>query len=155
MRLLLLATLSLAATADAQVRQGLFEVGGAASLYSRDAGDDRVTVFTLAPEVGYLFTDQLEAGFALVYTKVEGFDGSGDLALFAEYHFGAPGARTVPFLGLRVGTSITDDGDVLFGGNGGAKVFFLPGGAVTGELVVLTDGDDVDLGVQAGVAIFF
>ena len=158
--LLLLPVLLLTSfVADAQVRQGLTELGGAASLRSIDAGESRVTILVLAPEVGYFFTDRIEAGVALVYSKgfVEGPDpdGNGDLALFAEYHFSRPGLRTVPFLGVRLGTSITEDSDVIFGGSGGAKFFFLPGGALTAELVLDTDGDGLNVGAQGGVSIFF
>ena len=159
-RLLLLAAFLLASTAaDAQVREGLIELGGTASLSSVDGGDDRVTVLQLAPEVGYFFTDRLEAGVALGYTKlfVDGNDpdGQGDLAVFGEYHFGQRGATTVPFLGVRLGTSITSDSDLIFGGSGGAKFFFLPGGALTGEVVLVTDGDALNVGLQGGVSIFF
>ena len=157
--LLLAATLLTTAAAGAQVRQGLIELGGSASLTSVDLGEDRATLLIFTPEIGYFFTDQLEAGLALDYRKafVDGPDpdGDGDLVLFGEYHFGRFGATTVPFLGVRLGTSITDDSDLIFGGSGGAKFFFLPGGALTGELVALTDGDDLDIGVRGGVSIFF
>ena len=157
--LLLAVTLLTTAAAGAQVRQGLIELGGTASLTSVDLGTDRATALVLSPEVGYFFTDQLEAGVALRYTKafVDGPDpdGNGDLVLFGEYHFGRFGARAVPFLGVRLGTSITEDSDLVFGGGGGAKFFFLPGGALTGELVALTDGDNLNVGVQGGVSIFF
>lgn len=156
---LLALTLLVALPASAQVRQGLTELGGTASLTSIDLGGSRVIVLQLAPEVGYFFTDALEAGVAVGYTKafVDGDDpdGTGSLAVFAEYHFARPGATTVPFLGVRLGTSLTDDTDVLFGGSGGAKFFFLPGGAITGELVLTTDGEDLDVGAQGGVSIFF
>lgn len=132
----------------------MLEVGGSASLYSRDAGADRITVLQVSPEVGYFFTDGLEVGLRLSYVKVEDNDGTGTLTAFGEYHFGRPGATTVPFLGAQIGTSFTDDADVVFGGSGGAKIFFLPGGALTAEVVLLTNGDELDLGAQAGVSIF-
>lgn len=159
-RLLLLSALLLSASAaDAQVREGLIELGGTASLTSRDGGDDRFTVLNLAPEVGYFLTDRLEAGVALAYSKdfVDGDDpeGQGDLAVFGEYHFGQRGARTVPFLGVRLGTSITEDSDLIFGGSGGAKFFFLPGGALVADGFVYTTGDQTTIGAEAGVSIFF
>ena len=163
MRILTLALLLTAVTsvspASAQVRQGLTELGGTASLTSSETRNDRAIVLLLAPEVGYFFTDALEAGVALGYTKafVDGDDpdGRGDIDLFAEYHFGRRGATTVPFLGVRLGTSLTDDSDVRIGGSGGAKFFFLPGGALTGEVVLVNEGDALDVGAQAGVSIFF
>ena len=146
--------LLLAAAPDAQVRQGLVELGGAASLTSLDAEDDRVTVFRFSPTVGYFFTDELEAGLGINYTKIEDADGTGDINLFAAYHFARFGATTVPFLGAQIGTSFTDDSDVEFGGFGGAKFFFLPGGALTGRVVLSTDGEGLDLGALGGVSIF-
>lgn len=156
MRLALLAFALVAALpSQAQVRQGLSEVGGSASLYSYDGPVDRVTVLSLEPSYGYFFTDRLEAGAAVSYIRLGSGGDSGNLVVFSEYHFGAPGATTVPFLGVRLGTSFTDESDIVFGGNGGAKFFFLPGGAITGELVLLTNGDALNVGAQAGVSIFF
>ena len=152
--LLALAVITFAAAPHAQVQEGLIELGGSASIESLDAGDDRVTVIQFSPSVGYFFTDALEAGIGLRYTKVEDLDASGDILLFGAYHFTRPGATTVPFLKAQVGTSFTDDSDVVFGGSGGAKFFFLPGGALTGEIFLLTDGDGLDVGAQAGVSIF-
>ena len=159
-RLLLLSAVLLSTVAaDAQVRQGLLEVGGTASLTSFDLGDDRAIALQLSPEIGYFFTDALEAGVAVGYTKVfvdgNDPDGQGRLDLFSEYHFARRGATTVPFLGVRLGTSLTDDSDIRFGGSGGAKFFFLPGGAITGEVVLVSEGSALNVGAQAGVSIFF
>ena len=160
MRALLLALALLPALAHAQVRQGLFELGGTASLTSVDAETDRLVVFVLNPRVGYFLTRELEAGVDLRYLYQEGFGDSGDVGVFAAYHFVPTGrrrrpARTVPFVGASIGTSFTDDADVVAGAFGGAKFFFLPGGALTGQLALRTDGDGADFGVEAGVSIFF
>ena len=152
--LLTLALLTFAAAPEAQVRQGLLELGGSASLESLDAGDDRLTVLQFSPVVGYFFTDALEAGVGLSYVKVEDVDGSGFINLFGAYHFARRGQTTVPYLKAQIGTSFTDDSDLQFGGSGGAKFFFLPGGALTGEVFLLTDGDALNVGAQAGVSIF-
>lgn len=152
MRTLLIGlALLVSAPASAQVQQGLVELGGTASFTSTEG----LTVLTFSPTVGYFFTDALEAGVGLDYTKVEDFDGDGALAVFLAYHFGRRGATTVPFLSAQIGTSITDDSDLLFGGAGGAKFFFLPGGALTAQLQVLTSGDVTSVGAGAGVSIFF
>lgn len=155
MRVLLLTLALLPALAHAQVRQGLVELGGNASLTSVDAGDDRQTVFVFSPRVGYFLTRELEAGVELNYVSVEDGGDSGDLGVFGAYHFvSRRRARTVPFLGASIGTSFTDDTDVVVGAFGGAKFFFLPGGALTGQLALRTDGDTANFGVEAGVSIF-
>ncbi len=136
--------------ADAQVRQGLVELGGSASFVSFDGQ----TQLLLEPSAGYFLTDALEAGVSLVYVNLEDAGDSGTLALTADYHFGRPGATTVPFIGAQVGTSFTDDTDVVVGGGAGAKFFFLPGGAITGEIKVLSGGGTT-VGAFGGVSIFF
>jgi hypothetical protein len=154
MRLLsltLLATLFLALPATAQVSEGLFELRGSAAFSSTEG----TTVLQFSPQLGYFFTNAIEAGVGLDYIKIENIDGQGSLTLFAAYHFGRRGATTVPFLEASLGTSLTEDSDLVFGGSGGLKVFFLPGGALTGEVFVLTSGDITTVGVAGGVAIFF
>ena len=136
--------------ADAQVRQGLIELGGSASFISYD-GD---TQLVLAPSVGYFVTDALEIGANLAYIRNEGGGDFGTLTLAADYHFARPGATTVPFVGAQIGTSFTDDTDLVGGGSAGAKFFFLPGGAITAELQVLT-GNGTQVGALGGVSIFF
>ncbi|PAP76773.1 hypothetical protein [Rubrivirga marina] len=148
--LLALAALLFAAAPRAQVYQGLVELGGSASFQSTEGN----TVFRLAPALGYFFTDALEAGVRLNYVKFENVDGNGTLFVFGAYHFGRPGATTVPFLEANLGTSITDDSDLVFGGRGGAKFFFLPGGALTADGFVYTTGDVTTVGAEAGVSIF-
>lgn len=151
MRTLLLAALALAATtADAQVRRGLVELGGTASFESIEG----TSVLRFNPAVGYFFSDALEAGVRLSYQKIEDIDGSGSLFAFGAYHFGRPGATTVPFLEANLGTSITSDSDLVIGGRGGAKFFFLPGGALVADLFVNTTGDATSVGAEAGVSIF-
>lgn len=142
--------LTFATSSSAQVRQGLVELGGSASLISIEG----TTVLSLAPTVGYFLTDAVEATVGLSYAKVEGVDGSGSLTLGGAYHFARPRATTVPFVEALVGTSFTDGGDVVFGGGGGAKFFFLPGGALTARLQILTDGDVTQVGALGGVSIF-
>lgn len=149
--LAVLAALLFASAPDAQVRQGLVELGGSASFLSYDG----TTVLQFSPAVGYFFTDALEAGARLNYQKIEGFDGSGSISLFGAYHFGGPGATTVPFLEANLGVDLTGDSDLLFGGRGGAKFFFLPGGALTAAALVQTTGDFTIVGAEAGVSIFF
>lgn len=156
MRLSLLSLLALlvvltASAPSAQVQQGLKELGGSASFRSTEG----FTVFTFSPTLGYFFTDALEAGLRLNYQKVEDRDGDGALFVFGAYHFGGPGATTVPFLEANLGTSITSDSDLAFGGRGGAKFFFLPGGALTADAFVTTTGDVTTIGAEAGVSIFF
>lgn len=149
--LLLVAALALAAPASAQVGQGMKELGGSASFTSTEG----YTVFRFSPTLGYFFTDALEAGLRLDYRKAENVDGNGYLLVFGAYHFGRPGATTVPFLEANLGTSITSDTDLAFGGRGGAKFFFLPGGALTADGFVTTTGDVTSIGAEAGVSIFF
>ncbi len=153
MRLLVLtsAVLVLAAAPRAQVYQGLVELGGSATFQSTEG----FTVLQFAPAVGYFFTDALEAGVRLNYVKRENSDGTGALLVFGAYHFGRPGATTVPFLEANLGTSITGESDLVFGGRGGAKFFFLPGGALTADGFVYTTGDVTTVGAEAGVSIFF
>lgn len=148
---LLAALFALAAPANSQVREGLVELGGTASFSSTEG----FTVLQFSPTLGYFLTDALEAGVKLDYTKAEGADGRGFLTIFSAYHFGRRGETTVPFLRAQLGTSITDESDLVFGGAGGVKVFFLPGGALTGEGFVLTTGDVTSVGAAAGVSIFF
>ena len=146
--LLTLAVL-LAAAPQAQVRQGLVELGGSGSFVSFD-GD---TQLLLEPSVGYFLTDALEAGVGLFYVNAENQGDLGTLVLTADYHFARRGATTVPFIGAQVGTSFTDDTDLVVGGGAGAKFFFLPGGALTGEIKVLTGGGTT-VGAFGGVSIF-
>lgn len=148
--LLALALLVSVAPSSAQVAEGLVELGGSASFTSTEG----FTVLQFSPTVGYFFTDALEAGLRLSYVKPEGVDGVGNLFAFGAYHFGRRGATTVPFLEANLGTSITDDSDLVFGGRGGAKFFFLPGGALTAGAFVSTDGDFTTVGAEAGVSIF-
>lgn len=153
-----LAVLLVSVAPHAQVQQGLVELGGSASFhsihYDTALGDDSRTVLRFSPAVGYFFTPSLEAGLRLDYLKLEDVDGSGDLLLFGAYHFGRYGATTVPFIEANLGTSLTDDSDLVFGGRGGAKFFFLPGGALTADAFVSTDGDVTRVGAEAGVSIF-
>ena len=149
--LLILTIIFLAAAPHAQVQQGLVEIGGSSSFQATEGN----TVFRFAPGVGYFLTDALEAGVRLNYVKIENVDGNGALFIFAAYHFGQFGATTVPFLEANVGTSITDESDLVFGGRGGAKFFFLPGGALTAGGFVYTTGDVTTVGAEAGVSIFF
>lgn len=148
--LLALAALLFAAAPDAQVRQGLVELGGSASFQSTEGN----TVLQFAPAIGYFFTDALEAGLRLNYVKFEDFDGSGTLFVFGAYHFSRPGQTTVPFIEANLGTSITDESDLAFGGRGGAKFFFLPGGALVADVFVSSTGEVTTVGAEAGVSIF-
>ena len=151
-RFLVLAAALLATSApEAQVQRGLVELGGSASFQSTEG----FSVFQFAPALGYFFTDALEAGARLNYVKLESFDGDGTLLVFGAYHFGRPGATTVPFLEANLGTSVTGGSDLVFGGRGGAKVFFLPGGALTADGFVYTTGEVTTVGAEAGVSIFF
>lgn len=151
MRLLLLLTfLALAPAASAQVGQGQIELSGSAAFTSTEG----LTVFQLAPTVGYFLTDAVEAGFELQYISVEGNGDSGSIGPFVAYHFGNRAATVRPFLQAQVATSFTDDSDILFGGAGGVKYFFLPGGALRAQLFALTDGDLTQIGVSGGVSIF-
>jgi hypothetical protein len=141
-----------ASVADAQVRQDLIELGGSGSLQYSD-GD---AIFILRPSVGYFLTDRFEIGLNPVI--VAGFgDESVFLTAFGALHFPSdPTARTVPFVGVDLGLSLTDGSGLALGAQGGIKQFFLPGGALTAAAFVDTnDGfDPVILGVQAGVSIF-
>ena len=148
--LLLSAVLFTTVAADAQVRQGLIELGGSGSLSSIDG----TTQLLLEPSVGYFLTDALEAGVSLFYVNIEDGGDLGTLVLTADYHFGRPGATTVPFVGAQVGTSFTNDTDVVAGGGVGAKFFFAPGGAITGEIKLLTGGGTT-VGAFGGASIFF
>lgn len=145
-----LALFAAAAAPQAQVRQDLVELGGSASFRSLEG----LTVLQFSPAIGYFFTDALEAGVRLDYVKVEDVDGEGAILAFGAYHFGGRGARTVPFLEANLGTSLTSDSDLTFGGRGGAKFFFLPGGALTANAFLSTDGGFTVVGAEAGVSIF-
>jgi hypothetical protein len=147
---LALAGLLVATAPRAQVYQGLVDLGGSASIYSVEG----TTVLQFSPAGGYFFTDALEAGVRLDYVKVEDNDGNGNLFVFGAYHFGRNGATTVPFLEANLGTNLTGDSDLVFGGRGGAKVFFLPGGALTAAGFLSTTGEVTTVGAQAGVSIF-
>ena len=149
--LLLSAALLVSAAPHAQVQRGLVELGGSASLQSTEG----FTVFQFAPALGYFLTDALETGARLNYVKFEGSDGDGALFVFAAYHFGRFRATTVPFLEANLGTSVTGESDLVFGGRGGAKVFFLPGGALTADGFIYTTGEVTTVGAEAGVSIFF
>lgn len=145
-----LTLLALVPAASAQVGQGQLELSGSASFSSTEG----TTVFQLAPTVGYFFTDALEGGGELQYISVEGNGDSGTIGPFLAYHFGDRQATTRPFLQVQAGTSFTDDSDFVFGGAGGVKYFFLPGGALRAQAFVLTDGDVTQIGVGGGVSIF-
>ena len=151
MRILsLLTLLALVPAASAQVREGQLELAGSASFSSTEG----TTVFQLAPTVGYFFTDAFEGGVELNYTSIENGGDSGTVGPFLAYHFGDRRAKARPFLQAQIATSFTDDTDVVFGGAGGVKYFFLPGGALRGQVFVLTSGDVTQVGVSGGVAIF-
>ncbi len=148
--LLLFSLLLIAPVAAAQVGQGQIELSGSAAFTSTEG----LTVFQLSPTIGYFLTDAVVAGFELQYVSVEGNGDSGSIGPFVAYHFGNRAATIRPFLQAQVATSFTDDSDILFGGAGGVKYFFLPGGALRGQLFVLTDGEDTQIGVSGGVSIF-
>ena len=155
--LLTFATFLFAIAPSAQVGRGLVELGGSASLYSTGG----TTVLLVSPVVGYFLTDALEAGVRLDYVKVEDSGWYGDLLVFGAYHFGRNGATTVPFLEANLGTNLPGGSSLRsrsaleFGGRGGAKVFFLPGGALTVAGFLTTTGENTTVGAQAGVSIFF
>ena len=146
----LLALALLIPAAQAQVSQGQLELSGSAALFSADG----TTVFQLAPSVGYFFTPAIEGGVELNYTSVEGGGNDGQITPFLAYHFLRRGGRALPFVQAQIGTSFTDDTNVVFGGAAGVKYFFLPGGALRGQVFVLTDGDATNAGVSGGVSIF-
>ena len=150
-RLALLTLLALASTAHAQVQEGLVELGGSGSLRLTDG-----VFLVLNPTLGYFVTDRIEVGFNPAFaTDFE--DGSAFLTAFGALHFPSePASRTVPFVGINLGASLTDGGGFAFGGQGGIKRFFNPGGALTVAAVVNADDsfDNVSAGVQAGVSIF-
>ena len=148
--LFLLALFALAPAASAQVGQGQIELSGSAAFTS--AGGQ--TTLQLAPTIGYFLTDALEGGFELLYVSSEGGGDYGQIGPFVAYHFGNRAATLRPFLQAQVAASFTDDSGILFGGAGGVKYFFLPGGALRGQLFVLTDGEDTQIGVLGGVSIF-
>ncbi len=145
----LLALLAFAPVASAQVSQGQLELSGSAALFSSDG----TTVLQLAPSLGYFFTNAFEGGVELQYTSVEGSGSDGQITPFLAYHF-LRGGRALPFVQAQIGTSFTGDANIVFGGAGGVKYFFLPGGALRGQVFVLTDGDVTNAGVSGGVSIF-
>ena len=153
MRPLLLAALALllASAPDAQVRQGMIEVGGSGFVTFTDGG-----FLSLTPVVGYFLTDRLEVGLNPRFAT-DFDDGSAFLTAFGALHVpSTPDSRSVPYVGASVGSSLTDGGGVALGAEGGVKLFFLPGGAVTVNAFANTDDsfDAVTAGVQGGVSIF-
>lgn len=155
MRLLLalLVCLAFSATADAQVRKDLIELGGSGSISVTDGN----AFATFSPVVGYFISDRIEVGFN---PTIRSGLSTNDVFLtaFGAFHFASnPDARTVPFAGASLGASLSDGGGLAIGAQGGVKHFVAPGGAVTLAAVVNTndDFDPIQFGVQAGVSIFF
>ena len=146
----LLALALLVPAASAQVSQGQLELSGSAALFTSGG----TTILQLAPSVGYFFSPAVEGGVELQYTSVEGNGSDGQITPFLAYHFVRRGSRALPFVQAQIGTSFTGDTNVVFGGAGGVKYFFLPGGALRGQVFVLTDGDTTNAGVSGGVSIF-
>ena len=155
MRVLLafLVCLAISATSDAQVRADLIEVGGTGSLTFTD-GNGRLI---LSPVLGYFVSDRIEVGFNPTLTSGLG-DNSVFLTAFGAFHFASgPDARTVPYVAANLGASLSDGGGIALGAQGGIKHFVAPGGAITLAAVVNTndDFDPIQLGLQAGVSVFF
>lgn len=70
------------------------------------------------------------------------------------YHFGTPAVPLRPFVQAQIGIGLSGDSNVTFGGAGGVKYFFLPGGALRAQVFATTDGDFTTIGLASGVSIF-
>lgn len=136
--------------AEAQIAQGLNEMNASASFTSTEGA----TAFNISGFFGHFFTPRLEVGPRINYVKYEGASGSGSVGAFGAYHFGAPGATTVPFAGALVDIGVGGNSSTSFGGFGGAKFFLNEGAALTAQGFV-TFGDFTTVGAQGGVSIFF
>ncbi len=136
--------------AEAQIAQGLNEMNASASFTSTEGS----TAFNVSGFFGHFLTPSIEIGPRISYFKYEGVSGSGSVGAFGSYHFGAPGATTVPFAGALVDIGIGRSSSASFGGFGGAKFFLNEGAALTAQGFV-TFGDFTTVGAQGGVSIFF
>lgn len=137
--------------AEAQIAQGLNEMNASASFTSTEGS----TAFNISGFFGHFLTPNIEIGPRINYFKSEGVSGRGSVGAFGSYHFGAPGATTVPFAGALVDIGVgSGSSSASFGGFGGAKFFLNEGAALTAQGFV-TFGDFTTIGAQGGVSIFF
>lgn len=148
--LLALALPFMANRAEAQIAQGLNEMNASASFTSTEGA----TAFNISGFFGHFLTPRIEIGPRISYFKYEGVSGSGSVGAFGSYHFGAPGATTVPFAGALVDIGVGSSSSASFGGFGGAKFFLNEGAALTAQGFV-TFGDFTTIGAQGGISIFF
>jgi hypothetical protein len=158
------------ADAYAQVKAGLNEINGSASVQgSKAEGSDTFTVATFSGAYGRFLGDGFEVGPQLSILKAEGSDATGAIDGFAALHF-APDATVVPYLGIQIGhgfgqSTAFADNPWNFGFFGGIKGFVGPSGAITVQPFwtryttknpVLDTTTHTDrFGVSVGVSLFF
>ena len=169
---ILVVGLAFAAGADAyaQVKAGLNEINGSASVQALKAeGSDTFTVATFSGAYGRFLGDEFEVGPQLSILKSEGIDATGTIDGFAALHF-VPDATVVPYLGVQIGSGFGQstalaDNPWNFGFFGGVKAFVGPSGAITVQPFwtryttknpVLDTTTHMDrFGVSVGVSLFF
>ncbi len=119
------------------------------------------TDLSINGSVGYFFADQIEGGFrqGFSYTDINGDATNGSTALFANYHFGEPGAELQPFVGASLGYNYGDAvSDTFFAGpEGGVKYFIAESWFVFGQIeyqFFFDDEDSADDSIDDGTFLF-
>lgn len=161
-------------TVSAQVRKGLKEYNATAHVTAYSNEGESVSVVQLQGRLGIFLTRTVELGPSLALNKFEDVDTFGSLGGFAHFHFGSPGARSVPYVGAELAFALNDDecfpivvtcGSAV-GAVGGAKFFLGQNGAFVVEAFVtqldfdddeddIFDDDDVTaFGIRLGMSLF-
>ena len=138
-------------TAEAQVADGLRELN-ASGAFTVTSGD---IVVNTQGFLGFFLTDAIEVGPLVNLTITENVS-LVNLGGFAAYHFTAPGATSVPFVGAELTAGLADAEGFVVGGLAGLKYFVAEGAAIVPSAFVrIPDEGDVSLGAQFGISIFF
>lgn len=158
MRLLsLLAVLAfLVPAASAQIGRGAQELNGSGTATFYEDG----SIVSILLNYGYFVTRSVEVGPSVQLSRVDSdfSDAStyGVLGGFAHFHFGRPGATSVPFVGVEIGAGVGDASGGVFTFVGGGKFFVSRGAALTpAAFLQLDDDGNTAFGARFGVSAFF
>lgn len=149
------------------VDQGVFIVGGSGSLFTRklDVGrgeDERITTFSVSPDVQYFVIPNLAAGGLLSFFY-RNFDGDTDSALLLgpklSYYFGGGDRTLYPFVSAQLLFDVENISDTSqLSLEGGGAYMIAKNVALTGALVFSAPTEDIGgnntIGLNLGVRVF-
>lgn len=135
----------------AQINKGQWLAGGNISFYSDKQGDSKVTSFTVSPNAGYFFINNLAGGLRLEYTSSK-VKGGGDAstsftaAPFVRYYFLPAAQKVNVFADGEYGFGKAGSSDKkslnLYAISAGPAIFLTPNTALEFALTYQSFGGD-------------